>query len=66
MEQALNVEKAVLALANMKDTISGDLAFRTDLTLSGATIEEQMKTLKGTVTFAMTDGQLGPFGNLKI
>lgn len=61
----LNVEKAVLALANMKDTISGDLAFRTDLTLSGATIEEQMKTLKGTVTFAMTDGQLGPFGKLE-
>ncbi|MFQ8625392.1 MAG: AsmA-like C-terminal region-containing protein [Candidatus Gastranaerophilaceae bacterium] len=61
----LNVEKAVLALANMKDTISGDLTFRTDLTLSGTTLEEQMKSLKGTVTFAMTDGQLGPFGKLE-
>lgn len=61
----LNVEKALLALANMKDTLSGDLAFRTDITLSGASMEEQMKSLKGTVTFAMTDGQLGPFGKLE-
>lgn len=61
----LNVEKALLALANMKDTLSGDLAFRTDITLSGSTMEEQMKSLKGTVTFAMTDGQLGPFGKLE-
>lgn len=61
----LNVEKALLALANMKDTLSGDLAFRTNITLSGSTIEEQMKSLKGTVTFAMTDGQLGPFGKLE-
>jgi len=61
----LNVEKALLALANMKDTLSGDLAFRTNITLSGSTMEEQMKSLKGTVTFAMTDGQLGPFGKLE-
>lgn len=61
----LNVEKALLALANMKDTLSGDLAFRTDITLSGASMEEQMKSLKGTVTFAMTEGQLGPFGKLE-
>jgi hypothetical protein len=61
----LNVEKALLALANMKDTLSGDLAFRTDITLSGSSMEEQMKSLKGTVTFAMTDGQLGPFGKLE-
>lgn len=61
----LNVEKALLALANMKDTLSGDLAFRTDIILSGSTMEEQMKSLKGTVTFAMTDGQLGPFGKLE-
>lgn len=61
----LNVEKALLALANMKDTLSGDLAFRTNITLSGSSMEEQMKSLKGTVTFAMTDGQLGPFGKLE-
>ena len=61
----LNVAKTLLAVANMKDMLSGDLAFKTDIALSGSTMEEQIKSLKGNVTFMMTDGQLGPFGKLE-
>ncbi len=61
----LDSEAALLALANMKDTLTGDLAFTTDIQLQGVTMEEQMKSLKGTVNFTMTDGQLGPFGKLE-
>lgn len=61
----LNVEKALFALANMKNTLTGDLAFKTDISLQGVAFEEQMKSLKGDVTFVMTDGQLGPFGKLE-
>ncbi len=61
----LDTEAALLALANMKDTLTGDLSFNTDIQLKGLTMEEQMKSLKGVVNFTMTDGQLGPFGKLE-
>lgn len=61
----LNSEAALLALAGMKDTLTGDLSFNTDIQLKGLTMEEQMKSLKGVVNFTMTDGQLGPFGKLE-
>ncbi len=61
----LNVEKTLLDTANMKDTLTGKMDFSTDLSLKGATYEEQMKSLKGKVDFMMKDGQLGPFGKLE-
>ncbi len=61
----INCEKALLTLAQMKDTLTGTAAFDTDLTLSGITMEEQMRTLAGKVNFDIRDGQLGPFGRLE-
>ena len=61
----LNVEKALLALANLKDTLTGTLDFNTDLTIGGTTVEEMMKNLKGDVKLLITDGQLGPFGKIE-
>ena len=61
----LDSNDALTKAANMKDMISGNLKFDTDITLKGATYEEQMKTLKGTVNFDMRDGSLGPFGKLE-
>ena len=60
-----DAEKALLGLANMKDTITGTASFDADVSLKGATYEEQMKTLKGEVNFTLVDGQLGPFARLE-
>ncbi len=61
----LDVEKTLLDAAAMKDTLTGTMDFDAKLSLKGATYEEQMKTLKGTVNFHMQDGTLGPFGKLE-
>lgn len=61
----LNVKKALFDAANMKDTLSGTMAFRANLSLKGSAYEEQMKSLKGTVNFVIKDGQLGPFGKIE-
>lgn len=60
-----DAEKALLGLANMKDTITGTASVDLDVSLKGATYEEQMKTLKGDVNFVLVDGQLGPFARLE-
>ena len=60
-----DVEKALLELMDMKDTLSGIMNFSTDISLKGLTMEEQMKTLKGSVDFNVKDGQLGPFGKFE-
>lgn len=62
-----NVARTFYELMNMKDTLSGTMAFSTDLTINGAakTQQEQMKGTNGTVNFVITNGQLGPFGELE-
>ena len=61
----INVDKALIQAANLKDTLSGTAKFATHLKLMGATYEEQMKTLNGNVEFEIKQGQLGPFGKLE-
>lgn len=61
----LDVEKTLLDAAAMKDTLTGKMDFNTDISLKGITYEEQMKTLKGTLSFTMKDGTLGPFGKIE-
>ncbi len=61
----LDVEQTLSDAANMKDTLSGVMDFSANISLKGATYEEQMKSLKGNVDFAMRNGQLGPFGKLE-
>ena len=61
----LNVEKALLDAANMKDTLSGTADFQTRLSLHGMDLETQMKSLKGYVLFNVKDGQFGPFGKIE-
>ena len=63
--KGLDADKALSDAANMKNTISGNLKFTTDISLSGATYEEQMKSLKGEVGFELKDGQYGPFAKLE-
>ena len=61
----VDVEKALLDACAMKDTLSGTADFKTDISLQGVTMEEQMKSLKGNVEFDVKDGQFGPFGRLE-
>ena len=60
-----DIEKILLDIMDMKDTLSGKLNFSSDITLRGTTMEEQMKTLKGSTKFTVINGQLGPFGKFE-
>jgi len=63
--QNVNVEKAMLDAAGMKNMLFGTAEFDTDISLKGATYQEQMESLKGKVNFVVRDGQFGPFGKLE-
>lgn len=61
----LNTEKLLFEAASMKDALSGTTSFETNISLSGTTYEEQVKSLLGKVKFVIKDGQFGPFGRLE-
>ena len=61
----VDVDKAMRDAAGMKDMLSGTAEFKTDISLKGATLEEQMRSLKGDVDFDVKDGQFGPFGKIE-
>lgn len=63
----INVAKAMLDAAGMKDMLSGTADFDAKLTINGAakTVEEQMKGIAGDVNFNVVNGQFGPFGKIE-
>ena len=63
----INVAKAMLDAAGMKDMLSGTAEFKAELSIDGAakTVEEQMKGLEGDVDFHVVKGQFGPFGKIE-
>ncbi len=61
----INTDSLLKDAANMKDTISGKMKFKTDISLKGATYLEQVKSLEGKVDFEIKDGQYGPFAKLE-
>jgi hypothetical protein len=61
----IDVDKAMRDACAMKDTLSGTAQFVADLILSGVTLEEQMRSLKGNVEFNVKDGQFGPFAKIE-
>ena len=63
--KGLDVEQALLDAAAMKNTLSGTADFKADITLKGATYEEQMASLNGNVDFNVEDGSFGPFAKLE-
>lgn len=63
--KGLDSNQALTEAANMKDMISGDLDFKTNIRLKGSTYNEQVKSLKGDVDFELRDGQYGPFAKLE-
>ncbi|MFI3300536.1 MAG: AsmA-like C-terminal region-containing protein [Candidatus Gastranaerophilales bacterium] len=63
--QDMDTNDALIALANLKDTLSGDLSFETNFILKGMTYEEQVKSLRGYVKFLIEDGKAGPFSKIE-
>ena len=63
----INVAKALLDAAGMKDMLSGTAEFKAELDINGAakTVEEQMKGISGNVDFHVINGQFGPFGKIE-
>ena len=61
----INTEKALKDAANMSDAISGTTSFSMNASMKGVSYEEQMKSLKGRVSFKIKDGTLGPCGKLE-
>ena len=63
--RGLNSTTALEAVSGLKDQIKGNLDFDADVSLIGATYEQQMKTLKGFVNFSIGAGQMGSLGVLE-
>ncbi len=62
---SMDANKAVTAVAALKDQVMGSLDFNADINLSGVEYSQQMKTLKGNAEFTVKDGQLGSLGKLE-
>ncbi len=65
--EGIDVAKAMLDAAGMKDMLSGTAKFDAQLSIDGTakTVEEQMKGISGDVNFTVVDGQFGPFGKIE-
>ena len=61
----MNANAVVTAFAAMKDQVKGKLSFSADVSLKGATYEQQMSSLKGKAAFKVEDGQLGSIGRIE-
>lgn len=65
--EGIDVAKAMLDAAGMKDMLSGTAEFDARLSIDGnaKTQVEQMKGIEGDVNFRVVDGQFGPFGKIE-
>lgn len=65
--EGINVAKAMLDAANMKDMLSGTAQFKAKLSIDGQakTVAEQMKGITGDIDFNVKNGQFGPFGKIE-
>ncbi len=62
---SMNAEKAVYGAAGIKNALSGTLGFDTKLTLTVADYNDMMRSMKGNLSFKVTDGSFGSIGRLE-
>ena len=62
---SIDANRFIGAAALIKDQLFGTLKFDTDVSLSGATYQEQMKTLNGIANFTIENGKLGSLGSME-
>lgn len=65
--EGIDVAKAMLDAAGMKDMLSGTAKFDAKLSIDGnaKTPQAQMKGIQGDVNFDVVNGQFGPFGKIE-
>jgi len=63
--QGLNAEKAVAGAVGISNALTGTLGFDTKLPLKVVDYEEMMRSMKGKLTFKVTDGSFGNIGRLE-
>lgn len=63
--KGVNANPAVTVFVGLKDQLLSNVDFNANVKLKGATYEQQMKSLNGTVDFSMKDGQVGSLGRLE-
>ena len=61
----LNAEKAVKGAVGISNALTGTLGFDTNLTLKVVDYEDMMRSMKGKLTFKITDGSFGNIGRLE-
>ena len=63
----INVEKALMDAAGLKDMLTGTAEFSAKMSINGAAKnqEEQMRGITGDVDFRVEKGQFGPFGKIE-
>ncbi len=61
----IDANPALTAFLLVKDQVFGTAGFRANVSLKGATLEQQMRTLNGNVDFKVTDGQFGSLGKFE-
>ena len=61
----LNAEKAVRGAVGISNTLTGTLGFDTKLTLKAVDYEDMMRSMRGKLSFKVTDGSFGNIGRLE-
>lgn len=61
----MNAEKAVKGAVGISNALTGTLGFDTNLTLKAVDYEDMMRSMKGKLTFKITDGSFGNIGRLE-
>ena len=61
----MNAEKAIYGAAGIKNALSGTLGFNTKLTLVVADYNDMMRSMKGNLSFKVTNGAFGTIGRIE-
>lgn len=61
----MNAEKAVKGAVGISNALTGNLSFDTNLTLKAVDYEDMMRSMKGKLSFKITDGSFGNIGRLE-
>lgn len=62
---SMNAEKAIHGAAGIKNALSGTLGFNTKLTLTVADYNDMMRSMKGNLSFKVSNGAFGTIGRIE-
>lgn len=62
---SMSANRVFTTLFNLENQVVGNLSFDTNVMLSGASLNDQIRSLTGYTDFTVTDGQMGPLGKFE-